>query len=256
MFCPNCGYDLQKISVTTSQGGLFDVDHCGFCGGTWFDPYEINRIPYHEVVSLANLTVIPKKKVTPLKKRLCPADNTPLEPLKGDAVPRNVTLLWCKKCLGVWASQRDLWEFKKHQDETVSAYDAGEKFFPSLSVAFVSTMTFLFLLATTFTTIISLQSHKEQRIIAESQIIELQTRQIAPDSLIVSFKSGKPLKSSVLYGQSSLEMSRLIISGKKSLEHSVIVTGLKPGSNYLYRIQLTDEAGRSYQTDLKHFSLR
>jgi len=63
MLCPACGNILQKLSVTTKQGGRFEVDHCGRCGGTWFDPYEINRIPYHEVMALSQLTVLPKKNI-------------------------------------------------------------------------------------------------------------------------------------------------------------------------------------------------
>ena len=101
MFCPNCGYDLQKISVTTSQGGLFDVDHCGFCGGTWFDPYEINRIPYHEVVRLAAVTVLPKKSIAAPKVLHCPRDRRVMKNYYGQAVPAGVRLYWCQQCLAI-----------------------------------------------------------------------------------------------------------------------------------------------------------
>jgi len=254
MFCPTCGNQLQKIAVSTNQGGRFEVDHCGFCGGTWFDPYEINRIPFHEIITLANLTVLPKKKVTELKKHLCPGDNHPLEPFQGDAVPKNVKLLWCKKCLGIWAAQKDLWEFKKHQDETVSAYDVGSKFFPALSVVFVPVVTFLFLLATTFTTITSLQQAQDERIHAESRISDIKTDQISGNAVSISFKTQIPFISSAILGPSSLEMEEFIISDSPSPDHNIVLTGLKPRTRYLFRLKLRDGQNNSFVTDLKYFT--
>ena len=254
MLCPTCGKELQKLSVITIQGGRFNVDHCGFCGGTWFDPYEINRIPFHEVVNLANLTVLPKNKVIEQKKHLCPNDNRPLAPFQGEAVPKNVKLLWCKRCLGLWATQKDLWEFKKHQEKTISAYDEGSKFFPALSVVFVPALTFLFLLLTTFSTISTLQKTREDRIHAESQITNLQTQPVSPDSIIVSFNSSSEVKSSIAYGFSTLEMKEINISSQLTNFHNIILSGLKPGTDYLYRLKLTDKNGNSYSTDLKSFS--
>lgn len=256
MYCPNCGHQLQKVPVSTSQGGRFEVDHCSFCGGTWFDPYEINRIPFHEVISLANLTALPKKQIRKLKKPRCPLDNHTLEPFSGDAVPRNVKLLWCKKCLGIWASQKDLWEFKKHQDETVSAYDTAEKFFPTLSSVVIPFVTFLFLLVTTFTTIVSLQQVKEERIYAESQITMLQTEKLTPSSVVITFNTQTPATSVLYYGPSSLELTGVSIVKPSSINHSFILEDLKPETDYVYKIKLTDTQGRTYTSDLKIFTTK
>src|SRR3990167_4611770 len=209
MLCPSCCNLLQKISVTTNQGGRFDVDHCGYCGGTWFDPYEINRIPFHEVVTLANITVQTYKKYPKLKVHLCPNDHLPLEPFKGDALPAGVRLLWCKKCLGIWATQKALWEFKKHQEDSLSAYDMGAKFFPKLSVAFIPALTFVFLLAMTFTTILSVSRDKEARIFAESRISNLQIEEFRHGAVTLSFTTPSVYSSSISYGPSSLEMQKL-----------------------------------------------
>ncbi|OGG02092.1 hypothetical protein A2W14_04220 [Candidatus Gottesmanbacteria bacterium RBG_16_37_8] len=256
MFCPACNNQLQKISVTTKEGGRFEVDHCGYCGGTWFDPYEINRIPFHEVVTLANLTVQTRKIYAKRKVQLCPNDHCPLDPFKGDAVPKDVRLLWCKRCLGIWATQKDLWEFKKHQEETVSAYDVASKFFPALSVAFIPVLTFLFLLATTFTTIFSVQQQKEARIFAESRISHLVTQTIQPDTVSITFITQVPLISSIVYGQSSLEMTEAVISEVSTQTHAVILSNLKENTDYLFRLTLEDNNGKTYTTDLKTFSTR
>src|SRR3989338_4103279 len=256
MLCPSCGNLLQKISVTTNQGGRFDVDHCGYCGGTWFDPYEINRIPFHEVVTLANITVQTYKKYPKLKVHLCPNDHLPLEPFKGDAVPSGVRLLWCKKCLGIWATQKDLWEFKKHQEDSLSAYDIGTKFFPKLSVIFIPALTFLFLLASTFTTIFTLQQEKEARIFAESRGSNLVTAIIKPNTVTISFTTSIPLISSISYGKSSLEIQEIMVSSSPSQSHNVIISSLKPDTDYIFRLNLTDTTGKTSSSDLKIFSTR
>src|SRR3989344_6079025 len=114
MFCPSCAYTLQKLEVHTDSGGKFEVDHCGRCGGTWFDPYEINRIPYHEVTQLAQLTVLPKRtENVSINTQLCPHCHTKLVRFTVESIPSGVKLLRCPKDRGIWATQRDLTEFKK-----------------------------------------------------------------------------------------------------------------------------------------------
>lgn len=253
MLCPSCGRDLQKISVTTSSGGRFDVDHCGYCGGTWFDPYEINRIPFHEVMTLAQLTVLPQKKLTGLKIQNCPNDHKALEVFKGEAVPSSVKLLWCPHCLGIWATQKDLEEFKKHQGETISAFDMSEKFFPKLSVVFIPAMTFLFLILTTFSTIQSLQKRKDERIYAQNQITNLSTLPLSQDSIIITFNTTNIVSSAVSYGLSALELSEKEFSQSPAISHSFVLSNLIPQRQYYYRITLIDNFGRSFTSDLKTF---
>ena len=256
MFCPTCGRELQKISVNTNSGGRFEVDHCGYCGGTWFDPYEINRIPYHEVANLANVTVLPMKNIRKLPNRLCPNDHNALEIFKGDAVPKNVHLLWCRKCLGLWATGKDLIDFKKHQEETISAYDLGDKFFPKLSVAFIPALTFLFLILTTFSTIFSLQNANEGRTYAESQIKNLTSTPVAKDALVITFETHSEVKSAISYGLTKNDLSEKDKSEKPSASHSFILKNLIPGTPYYYKITLIDGHGRSFTTELNSFVIR
>ena len=253
MLCPDCNHLLQKLSVTTKEGGRFEVDHCGRCGGTWFDPYEINRIPYHEVVSLAQLTVLPLKKTPVTQKQLCPQDHQELSPLTGDAVPRGVKLLTCRKCLGIWATQKDLWEFKKHQQDVMSAYDEGNKFFPNLSMVFVPAVTLLLLLITTFTTISGLQKQKEDRIMAEEIISNLSLSKIAPQALGVTFETSAAVTSEIYLGTSETAVVRIPVSPLPSVSHATIIRGLKSGQTYTYQIVVTDSSGKTYRSQYQTF---
>lgn len=248
MTCPSCNYDMQKLSVTTNSGGRFDIDHCGRCGGTWFDPYEINRIPYHEVIRLAQLTVQPKSAVKINEKINCPNDHLQLEDFKSDAVPKGVKLVWCRKCLGIWATQQALWEFKKHQEKTMEEIHLGEKTFPNLSIVFVPTLTLLLLFVTTFVTISHLQEQRRQETVASAIIQNLEIKQISAKGAIITFYTVNPMRSELILGKSALEMERLIISDKPTNYHSVLLTNLQFRTSYFYRIKLIQDDETTYTT--------
>src|SRR4030042_4721631 len=108
MFCPSCNCLLQKISVTTNSGEKFEVDHCGRRGSSWFDPYEINRIPYHEVVRLAKITVLPKNPTKRNKHFACPRCHKKMQSFPSKTSPLGVSLIRCPICHGVFALPRNL----------------------------------------------------------------------------------------------------------------------------------------------------
>ena len=250
MYCPVCEYDLQKLSVTTTSGVIFDVDHCGRCGGTWFDPYEINRIPYHEVVRLAAVTVLPKKHVASPKVLHCPRDRRVMKNYYGQAVPAGVRLYWCKKCLGIWASQKALEDFKMHQEGSIMEYKEGERAFPAISVVFIPAMLTAFLFLLTFATVITLQEARENRIIAQQLISEVNVTKLSPTILSITFNTSKPVKSWISYGPNRLEMATRPVAKIFATRHAIVLVNLKPNIPFLYRITLEDQEARRFTTDL------
>lgn len=256
MICPSCSYILQKFSVTTNEGGRFYVDHCGRCGGTWFDPYEINRIPFHEVVRLAKETVLAQNQRKFKGSNLCPRCHKKLTRLEGESMPKGVILTQCGICHGIWASQKALEEFKKHQNQTVEEYKVRKRAFPALSMIFVPILTILLLLLSTFATFISTQEAKENRIRASYLIENLSVSQIVPATVTVSFQTKMAVTSQITYGISSFEMKTEIISEKPTAIHAVVLRNLETSSIYIYTITLTDVAGRSFITSEKSFSTR
>ncbi len=261
MHCPSCSYTLQKLEVTTNSGGKFSVDHCGRCGGTWFDPYEINRIPFHEVTRLAHITVLPSPRRSPdligakagQIPLLCPRCHKELIPSHYESVPKGVRMLRCPKCGGIWATQKALEVFKKHQQETVKEYKTGTVAFPSLSVVFVPALLILLLLASTFITVTGLQEAQEGRIRAGQLISEFQTVSISLTKTAVTFTTKTPLKTRIYYGQSSFELIPQTISSKPSTTHGILLTNLQPNTTYIYYIELEDEQGRKIRSELKSF---
>lgn len=254
MLCPSCGNLLQQLEVTTNSHGKFNVDHCGRCGGTWFDPYEINRIPYHEVARLAHLTVLPKKPIHQAANQLCPRCHKSLVPLQTDSVPSGVRLLRCVYCHGIWATQKALSEFKEKQQETITEYKTRQIAFPSLSVVFVPALFILLLLFTTLITVTNLQKAKDDRIKAAQNITNINITRISSTKTSVTFITVKPYRSLFSYGISQLEMVRINVSTVPAASHTKVLTDLIPGKTYLYRIILIDENGQEITGDLSFFT--
>ncbi len=248
MHCPTCGNLLQKLSVTTNSGGKFDVDHCGRCGGSWFDPYEINRIPYHEVARIARLTVLPLQTPQEIRIHKCPRCHKNLVHSHYESVPRGISMLRCPKCGGIWATQKALLEFKKHQEETIKEYKTGASAFPSLSVVFVPAISVLLLMIVTFLTVFNLQQSKEERIKAENTVTNLTILPVSVTSVSIIFQTKTALKSSLSYGPDPFSMVIKTINHQPSTTHSIVLTGLSPKTLYTFKITLTDEKGRTYTT--------
>lgn len=253
MHCPACSNLLQKLSVTTTSGGKFDVDHCGRCGGSWFDPYEINRIPYHEVIRIAHLTVLPQNPPVEPALLQCPRCHKNLVISHYESVPRGVKMLRCPKCGGIWATQRALENFKKHQEEKIDGYRSGGTVFPSLSVVFVPALLVLMLFLVTFTTVTSLLQSKESRIKAEENISGLTTLPISSTSIDIIFQTKTAVKSQISYGISPLEMQSETINRQPSTKHSIILTNLSPKTLYTFKITLIDNKGHSFTTSENSF---
>ena len=253
MYCPSCGYTLQKLSVTTSSGGRFDVDHCGRCGGTWFDPYEINRIPYHEVVRLAGLTVLPQKSPHILPAHLCPRCHKKLVQYTGESLPKGTKLLRCKTCHGIWAMQKSLDTFKFQQEEKVTEYALEKTVFPSLSVVFVPALFLLLLFFSTFITVTHLQEAKEGKTYAEEQITQTAVQSLSPNSVSLVIETRIPFTSTISYGTNIEAMIQKPISSEPKTTHAIILTNLRSNALYVYKIIFTDRKGKTYTTNLQRF---
>ncbi len=255
MLCPSCGYTLQALSVSTDSGGRFEIDHCGRCGGTWFDPYEINRIPYYEVNRLAHLTVLPKNQ--PLSKTenlFCPRCHKVMARYTGESVPRHVTLLRCPKCHGIWATQRALESFKKEQNLHIEKYKTKKSAFPSLSVVFVPAIFMMLLFFGTYITVTNLSKSREERIQAAEEITNLRETSISPTMEVVTFQTKNPFVSEISYGPSSFDLTDKIISATPQTKHHILLTNLKPNTIYIYKITLIDETGRKLVSDPQSFT--
>jgi Zn-finger nucleic acid-binding protein len=254
MHCPSCGAILQKLTVSTNEGGVFEVDHCGSCGGTWFDPYEVNRIPYHEVARIAKITVLSHSGPKASRDKKCPRCHKILHHYQAQSIPANVRFWRCVHCHGIWAGQKSLEIFKQIQEDHIQEYKKEKlKIFPSLSVVFVPALAALLLVISTFITVHSLEQQKETRIQAENFINNLSLLKISADTLNLSFTTPISLYTSIEYGQTIIDLKETNISLAPRKSHIITLTALKPSSVYIYRLVLLDTSGKIYKSEFKTF---
>lgn len=252
MYCPVCRFLLQKLDVTTLEGKNFTVEHCGRCGGTWFDPYEIHRIPLHEVVRLAHVTVLPKKARQTADELFCPRCFRLLTALTTEGISAGTRLLRCNKCNGIWATQKVLKDMQ--QSYTTSPTfnkDNGLKpssFFQSLSVVFFPAVFTLGLLYVTFLTVSLLQQSHDVTTNATNLISNLQILPIGPGSVSIVFDTTGAVKSEFAFGKSAFEMAEIPISDAPTSTHRQILRGLDEHATYVYHIELLDEEGNIFTT--------
>jgi len=242
------------IQTETNSGTRFSVDHCGHCGGTWFDPYELESIPFHEVVRLAKLTVHPS--VYPVQTEVhCPICRRVLKFSGTDVTPRNLRLLTCPKCHGVWASHDAMenLEVVMKDTEVESEKLTKEHIFPSLRVLFFPIASTTLLLLFTFITLNYLELGKENRTIASEMVTSSQVLPVTPDSVTINFATTTPITSFVTYGTSDLEMKTIPISLEPSSTHAVILTDLKPDTVYQYRFIFSDSEKHLFETPTATF---
>ncbi len=230
------------------------MDHCGRCGGTWFDPYEINRVPYHEVARLASITVIPKTPISRDDILHCPRDHKQLDYFRGESTPRGVAMHRCPKCLGIWATQKALAEFKKHQEEIVTEYKVSRKPFPALSMVFAPAIALALLLITTAVTLLNLSNIQNNRSQAAEMVKNIKVQNISSSSVLVTFQTISPVKSFISFGETPLELRSQTISQEFNTTHYTLLTNLKPSTIYQYQLTLNDING-SYATPVAYFTI-
>lgn len=254
MYCPSCNHLLQKLSVTTNHGKRFDVDHCGHCGGTWFDPYELNRIPYHEVSRLAKLTVLPKKLILTQSPRLCPRCHREMKRVHFDSTPFGVHFFRCHHCSGIWATQKALENFKIGEEHEININKTPQIAFPSLSVIFTPALLILALALTAIVTVNNLQDTKTGEILAAQAITNVRIEPLFTDKAFIIFQTNTPFRSYISFGPSQLEMKKTEVSIASSKLHKRILSNLSRGKTYFYRIILINDSGVEITGELSFFT--
>ncbi|OGG00602.1 hypothetical protein A2Y99_01870 [Candidatus Gottesmanbacteria bacterium RBG_13_37_7] len=250
MLCPSCSNNLQKFSVTTNSGGRFEVDHCGSCGGTWFDPYEINRIPLHEVARVAKETVLFHVTNEEKTQKKCPRCHKILYLYHFQSTPKGIIFLRCKTCLGIFATQKSLEEYKKYQKEIITDIKRKGLAFPTLSMVFIPAFFVLLLLASTFITVRNLQEKKDLSIKASENVTNLSIIKTSTTSITISFNTKIPVLSILRYGESTFDFREKVISGDFSTFHQTEITDLEKSSPYILQFIFEDSTGIIYTSEV------
>ena len=114
MLCPNCKAQLHPVAASAHYGSQMIVDQCANCGGIWSDPGGFYQIKPSEAERIDKLDFEKLREPASIGKELfCPADNTPLKPLRDPNFPKSIIIETCSRCGGFWFNRGELAEFHK-----------------------------------------------------------------------------------------------------------------------------------------------
>lgn len=240
MICPDCNHNLSPLSLPLDEKRNLDVDRCFYCGGLWFDHFEINQLPYLEAVKLATLT--PEGKPNNEGLGLCPRCRIPLEPLKAESIPQDTTVLYCTQCHGNFMPQTELAKLKVAQKRKLEYFQTWK--IPLQSIYAVLIPVFLFVLsAGVFFTTSQVRQSQENRTRASNLINQPVVVSQEKGSVIVSFFTSAPLISNIKYGQ-TMEAKRIFtISETPKTFHQKVLENLESEKTYFYQVEVADEKG-------------
>lgn len=243
LLCPKCNHNLTPLTVKPDINSTLELDHCYFCGGVWFDHFEINRIKFEEAQKLAQH----KKSSNEEKyngKNSCPRDNTKLIQKTGESVPQNVTVLSCPTCGGNFVAQKDLLNLKKAQKIRLDYFKTWNIPLPALSSILISIILFTFAVGGVFLTVRNVEKSKEARIKAQ-EIIGTPTIVVSSrNSVLVSFTTNIPVTSSVVYkSKEEAEPHTIPVSMERTTNHTITLLNLEPQTSYTLKIYIEEVPG-------------
>lgn len=240
LHCPNCNHSLTPLTVTTDSHGRMEIDHCYFCGGAWFDHYEINRLPMRDAIYLSRMA----SKEDLLKTQgsnKCPKDGNPLTQTAGESIPPDVTVLSCKTCGGNFVAKSELLTLKKAQKIKVDYFKTWKIPLPALSTVLIPGLLLFIATAGVFLTVRNVQQAQEARIKAK-ELIGVPTIVVSErNSVLVSFSTNVPVLASIVYqGTSEKEPHTIPVSTKKQTQHTTTLQNLEPKTTYTLKIYVEE----------------
>lgn len=243
LLCPNCNHSLTPLTFNTKAHGRLEIEHCYFCGGVWFEHFDINRLPLHEAIYLSRMaTKEDLSRITPSNK--CPRDQNQLRELRSESIPSDITVLTCPSCKGNFVSKSELVPLKKAQKVKLDYFKTWKMPLPAISSVLIPGLLIFTLTAGVFLTVQNVRKTQEARIKAQ-EIIEKPTIVISErNTVLVSFSTSVPTIATITYqGSVDKEMHTLPVSLEKQKTHLVTLQNLTAQTTYTLKIYVEEIPG-------------
>lgn len=240
LLCPNCNHNLTPLVVKPDPSSSLELDHCYYCGGVWFDHYEINRLHYEQAKKL-----LTQGKTNDTKmfdgKGMCPRDGTKLAFQNGESIPPDVGVLKCSQCGGNFVSHKDLISLKKAQKIKLDYFKTWHIPVPALSSVLIPAIVFTIATAGVFLTVRNVQKTKEARIRAE-EIINTPTIIVSTEnSVLINFSTSIPVTASIAYKEEgTIEPHTIPVSLEPTQNHTITLQNLEQKAMYTLKIYVEE----------------
>jgi hypothetical protein len=162
--------------------------------------------------------------------------------LNDEAVPRDVTLLRCQRCRGIFAYSDDLVKFKKAQGAKVDYYKMWQAPFSSLKSVIV--LTFIMVISVgLYFSYSALQTNTARRLQASDLIKNTQVS-AKGRFLFMTFQTQSPTRSQIIFNDKTTGQQIVKnIADKPTLTHVFTTTELNLSDEITYQIVLYTPRG-------------
>lgn len=115
--CPECGGSFKEVYAEANYGRVLLLDQCQWCGGVWFDRWELYFITD---ASIKNLESVDAASFTaPVEnhtaKGLCPRCEKGLVVFTDPNLPKDAFISRCPGCNGLWLNRGELGKYAAHR---------------------------------------------------------------------------------------------------------------------------------------------
>src|SRR5512142_280732 len=118
--CPHCDMPMSQVTARANPGSLIQLDQCRKCGGIWCDQWELFPIDFDDASRLDPIDAGLLSAAAELgpKTLYCPRCASKLESLQDPILPKDILLLRCRRCDGIWLNRGQLARYKNYQRNT------------------------------------------------------------------------------------------------------------------------------------------
>ena len=248
LVCPDCNHILTTEAIPTdAPGGMITFNRCPYCGGVWFNHFDINRFPTYHAIRLAGQAA--RGELLKLSgTNRCPHCGVSLQPLNAESVPDTVHIRTCRVCRGHWVSKKDLVTIKKHQDQNLIEAKLSTIPLPSIYAVLIPVL---------IIGLVSLSVPLTINRIRQTQESQIRARELLSTPMVIPIETTGKTRSALIsfstsqLGTSMLELRSSQFAGTKQLAvsttpsslHTIKLVDLTPNSIYSYRLIITDQNG-------------
>jgi Zn-finger nucleic acid-binding protein len=120
--CPHCNREMNQVTVRANPGQLIVLDQCGQCGGIWCDKWELFPVDADTAESIDPLNKALLTDPTKLTQKpiYCPRCTAELHFFAEPILPKEIQLLRCHRCDGIWLNRGQFRRYKEYQKQTRS----------------------------------------------------------------------------------------------------------------------------------------
>lgn len=120
---------MAEVIARANPGSLIQLDQCGKCGGIWCDKWELFPLDAEEADGLdpLNEDLLREAFRRSPKTLYCPRCTDELRRFADPILPKEIQLLRCRHCDGIWLNRGQFRRFKKYQKSTRAAKMGTDK---------------------------------------------------------------------------------------------------------------------------------